>query len=312
MTFKSDKKTLNFEIYQDSDFNQLDGGKIAFKISEDKYSDIKKIYDSGFSTFYITGLLNSNREIIYSGGFTPWDIQSNKDKMNSMFLNSSSNSGQTVINTDNTLLDKKVGESKQLIKDGLDIPKSLNLTSLGTSQIQNSVLKLNIPIDQKKKISMNDILLKWKPYWIGSWEVIQRSYTYKFESNSTNGINKYEMPGDIRKFAILLKSYGIISSIDIDKNTGSLTPMGQRDIDNILGYFKIHNFNPMDIDIIGYLSSQDDIKTWITYGIDKKTLDSKKVLPQSVLTAGSNTPPSKEVSDLIGQYIYITLSEEIK
>lgn len=312
LTFKSDVKTLNFDIYQDSDFNELDKGKIAFKISEDKYSDLRKIYEGGFPTFYITGILNSNREIIYSGGYTPWNIKSNKDLMDQLFNDTTQSEKLVVVKTDTTLNDAKVNKSISVIKDGSEIAKSLNLTPMSTSQIQNSVLKLNIPIDEKKTSTLNDILLKWKPYWIGSWDIMQKAFNYQFETNKTNGINKYEFPGDLRKFAIMLKTYGIISSLDIDKNTGQLTPMGQKDIDTILGYLKIHNFNPMDVDIINYLSSQRDIKKWISYGTDKKTLDSKKVLPQSLLSVGSNVPPSKMVNDLIGQYIYLTLLEESK
>lgn len=86
LIIKSDEKSLEFDVYKDSDENEFDLGKVVFKIPKSKYNDLRKINLLGYNIFYITGLNeNGDRDIIYSGLFTPYDSDTNVRKLESDF-----------------------------------------------------------------------------------------------------------------------------------------------------------------------------------------------------------------------------------
>lgn len=78
LTIKSDKKTIEFPIYRDSDQNQLEIGEIVFRIPQSRYNEIRSINLEGINTFYINGIdISGNKIIVYNGIFIPFDTPSN-------------------------------------------------------------------------------------------------------------------------------------------------------------------------------------------------------------------------------------------
>lgn len=73
IVFKDDSKSLSFPLYTDSDSIDLSNGQIAFKINQNKMSDIKRLYNSGVNIFYITSESQSIQSVIYSSLFKIYD-----------------------------------------------------------------------------------------------------------------------------------------------------------------------------------------------------------------------------------------------
>jgi hypothetical protein len=85
-TIKGDKKDLEFNVYRDSSENDFENGLIIFKIPEGSYKDIKKLSTKGYNLFYINGVdVFSNRQIVYSGFFKPYDSNGNIESLESDF-----------------------------------------------------------------------------------------------------------------------------------------------------------------------------------------------------------------------------------
>lgn len=63
--------SLYFEtgLYMNSNSINLSIGMIVFRIPSSRINDIKKIYDSGVNTFYITSTIESGTTVVYSGVF---------------------------------------------------------------------------------------------------------------------------------------------------------------------------------------------------------------------------------------------------
>lgn len=87
LTIKSDKKTIDFTIYRDSDQNQLNIGEVVFRIPQSKYNELRSINLEGINTFYINGIdLSGNKIIVYNGIFIPFDSPSNLRKLENDWL----------------------------------------------------------------------------------------------------------------------------------------------------------------------------------------------------------------------------------
>ena len=301
LVFRSDKINLSFNVYQDSDQNNFASGTVVFRVNSDKYSDIKKIYSANFNTFYINGTTSDGTNtIIYAGFFTPWDITGNITKLNNSF-NQNLSQVVNIHKTNQTFIESlKIKEVKGLLANKLNLPKTINTSSIPTTQIQGLNLNPNQTVESILNSVDSQIVLDWKPYWkssdpIISYNVMMMSYNYQFGSNSANSSNRYVYPSDLRALAISFKNAGIISSVSIDKTTGLLAASSLSQVNLILSYFKIYNFNPLDSHIVSYISSNMvDINQYLTSNVVKS---------ENTVTVGSNTPPSKLVFDLINKYV---------
>ncbi len=173
LTIKNDKKSLDFPIYKDSSENNLELGEIVFKISESRYQELKRIYFLGTNLFYINAIDNlSNKIIVYSGLFLPFDISSNiqslelEFKSSQVFIETTSSSNKD---------DSKVKEIRdiQSVKDSNKI--------IGIRPVQ----------------TISDT---WKPFWKAASE----SIIYAFDKKN------FISPKDLWNFTILLSDKGII------------------------------------------------------------------------------------------------------
>lgn len=304
LVFRSDKKNISIDIFKDSDQNNLEFGSIVFKINEDKYLDLKKMHQNGFNTFYLIGDLNGTKEIIYTGFFIPWDYVQNITKLESNFKNNKNLLSTKKKKINSEVESQKIEEVKSLMSNNLNSPTSINTTEL--NNVQAKSVDIN-GTDTLKDIE-SSIYVSWKPYWKSnqtkdSFNMMLLSYDYQFGDNLTNGNNNYQVPKDMRSFSITLKNYGFISEIEVDKNTGKLTTTAQSEIDIILGYFKIYNFNPEDLDILQVVSNNRlDIDSYIGSSLAK---------PQSVIKQKSNVPINKDVFELIQKYLIVQTQIEI-
>jgi hypothetical protein len=296
LTFRSDTKTIDIPLYRDSDQNELDRGVAIFKVKEDKYPEIWRMYQNGSNAFYITGRKDNLKQIIYNGKFTPWESDENKQLLESTFTINQRSINDTVDDGDqNTSELIQIEASRKLKSENLSTEKSTNTSQQKNSSYYNSDEKKNISIDDKRKSLTEKLLGQWIPYWNSPLNILARSHQYKFENKD------YKFPGDVRRFAIKLRDVGILQSLNVDTN-GTFSTKTQKDIDLVLGYMKIHNFDPNDNDIIDFIGNNVlDIEKWIKSGSTSQGV--KKSFPQGNLTKGINQPPNKDVYDAINNIL---------
>jgi hypothetical protein len=82
LTFRNDTKTFDFPLYTDSGSVNLALGQVAFKITQNKFIDVKKLYESGINIFYITSDIQSVKSVVYSGLFKIYDNTANVAGLN--------------------------------------------------------------------------------------------------------------------------------------------------------------------------------------------------------------------------------------
>jgi len=302
LTIRNDKKTLTFDVFRDIE-NNLEGGEISFKILEDKYGDVNKIHASGFDTFYINGTIGGNKMIIYSGLFLTWDSPRNITNLETNFSKILNKPTIKKPDTSNANEQAIISDVKSKIEINENIQTSTNTTEI--KNVDKAILGQLNQEDPTKILNelISSITMNWKPYWMGDFTIMVRAYNYQFETNTTNSTNKYQVPSNPRAFAIQLKDLGIISDVIANKSTGQLSPATQAEVDLILGYFKMFNFNPMDVNIQQFVSlNLSDLKNYLK--------SEMKPRPQSQVPAGSNVPP-KNVYEMINTYLATKLQFEV-
>lgn len=87
IAFKNDSKSYEFPLYTDSGNVNLSIGQLAFKITENKFADIKRLYESGVNVFYITSNIQNVKTIVYSGIYIIYDNITNITSLNQAALN---------------------------------------------------------------------------------------------------------------------------------------------------------------------------------------------------------------------------------
>lgn len=79
---RNDKTEISSPLYIESQSIDLKRGELVFKLSQNKFVDIKKIYESGINVFYITGSAKGNQSVIYTGLFKIFDTKQNVAELN--------------------------------------------------------------------------------------------------------------------------------------------------------------------------------------------------------------------------------------
>jgi hypothetical protein len=79
---KNDSNSISFTPFIESGEIDLVNGGLAFKITESKFQEIKRIHNSGINVFYITGTNLSTTSVIYTGLFKIFDDVNNIEELN--------------------------------------------------------------------------------------------------------------------------------------------------------------------------------------------------------------------------------------
>lgn len=83
LVIKNDQITTEFSLYTDTSQVNLSIGQLVFKVSSNKFNDIKRIYESGITVFYITSTSQNVTTVIYSGLYKVYDSLANVNSLNS-------------------------------------------------------------------------------------------------------------------------------------------------------------------------------------------------------------------------------------
>ena len=79
---KNDQNQITFPLFTESGDINLAIGQVVFKVNQNRFNEIKKIYDSNINVFYITGKSQSTTSVIYTGLFKIYDSKSNVSSLN--------------------------------------------------------------------------------------------------------------------------------------------------------------------------------------------------------------------------------------
>jgi hypothetical protein len=82
LTIKSSVSTLEFPLFTESGDIELSIGQLAFKLDENKFSEIKRTYESGINLFYITSYNKGLTSVVYTGLYKVYDSLKNVNELN--------------------------------------------------------------------------------------------------------------------------------------------------------------------------------------------------------------------------------------
>lgn len=105
---KNDVNQISFPLFSESGDINLSIGQIIFKVGQNKFNEIKKIYDTGINIFYITGTSQSTTSVIYTGLFKIYDNKNNVDDLNKQ-------AATATLSNPNIILDPNQGKETAIV-----------------------------------------------------------------------------------------------------------------------------------------------------------------------------------------------------
>lgn len=82
MVIKNDQLLTEFPLYTDTGEVNLAIGQLVFKVAKNKFNDIKRIYESGLTVFYITSTSQGITTVVYTGLYKVYDSIANVNSLN--------------------------------------------------------------------------------------------------------------------------------------------------------------------------------------------------------------------------------------
>lgn len=123
LVIKNDQNQFTFPLFVESGDINLSIGQVIFKIPQNRFNDIKKIYDSGINLFYIVGTSQSTTSVIYTGLFKIYDNKSNVVLLNDEVANANVGNPSIILDPSQTketaiVTRKLINEQAPVIKPG--------------------------------------------------------------------------------------------------------------------------------------------------------------------------------------------------
>ena len=123
LVIKNDQNQFTFPLFVESGDIDLTIGQVIFKIPQNRFNDIKKIYDSGINLFYIVGTSQSTTSVIYTGLFKIYDNKANVTSLNDQAANANLGNPSIILDPSQTketaiVTRKLINEQAPIIKPG--------------------------------------------------------------------------------------------------------------------------------------------------------------------------------------------------
>jgi hypothetical protein len=143
---KSDKSEVSTGLYTETAQVDLKIGQLVFKIPQTKFSEVKKIHDSGINVFYLTGVSKGITSVIYTGLYKIYDSKNNVVDLNKVSsalnkqLSGSKNNQQEII------LDKNIKSNiKEVASKAISKEIAPKLKPTGLKDAANKLQKIKFP-----------------------------------------------------------------------------------------------------------------------------------------------------------------------
>jgi hypothetical protein len=297
LTIRSDQKTINFDIYKDSADNVYSEGRLVFKIPQEKFADIKIIYNQGFNNFYINGVdTNGIKKIIYTSFFMPWDVPDNLNKLLQNYDLDQINR-RTILQTSQIPADPTI-EVINAIDSGENIDTTVNTE----------------PVSVADTVSQQTDSSQFNPRWKSPLQALEVAFGNR---------NTFTMP--LRRDLLIVvseipelgitpesksKQFETLEKSEIMAT--SMKTINDRKLDLIIGYFKGLNLNPITFVEYWFLRddqnvskqstpSQRDLLFYINTGLNQMTSDMGMGLPENEVQIGEFVPNSEQLKFLKSQ-----------
>jgi hypothetical protein len=150
LTFRNDSNTFDFPLYTDTGSVNLALGQLVFKITQNKFIDIKKLYESGINLFYITSDIQSVKSVVYSGLFKIYDSTANVAGLNQ----EAASSANPAIIKDPKLPQETAVVTRRPVKQSEPVVKP-GRSPIGSGGFSDIKLKENIKNIGKSKLGIN-------------------------------------------------------------------------------------------------------------------------------------------------------------
>lgn len=122
LVIKNDSNQITFPLFTESGDINLEIGQIVFKIGQNRFNEIKKIYESGINLFYITGKSQSTTSVIYTGLFKIYDSRNNVIELNNQAAYASI-SNPSIISDPSTIKETAI-VTRKLINEQVPVNKN--------------------------------------------------------------------------------------------------------------------------------------------------------------------------------------------
>jgi hypothetical protein len=123
LVIKNDQNQFTFPLFIESGDINLSIGQVIFKIPQNRFSDIKKIYESGINLFYIVGTSQGTTSVIYTGLYKVYDNRANVTSLNDQVANTANNLGNPSIILDPSQTKETAIVTRKLINEQAPIIK---------------------------------------------------------------------------------------------------------------------------------------------------------------------------------------------
>jgi hypothetical protein len=123
LIIKNDKNQLSFPLFTESGDIDLSIGQVIFKINQNQFSNVKKIYESGINLFYIIGTSQSTTSVIYTGLFKIYDNKENVTMLNDQAVSAMNNMGNPNIILDPNQTKETAIVTRKLVNEQVPVIK---------------------------------------------------------------------------------------------------------------------------------------------------------------------------------------------
>lgn len=124
LVIKNDSNQISFPLFNESGDINLEIGQVVFKIGQNRFNEIKKIYESGINLFYITGKSQSTTSVVYTGLFKIYDNRSNVMDLNTQAAFESISNPSIIL--DPSSIKETAIVTRKLINEQVPIKKNNN------------------------------------------------------------------------------------------------------------------------------------------------------------------------------------------
>lgn len=123
LIIKNDQNQFTFPLFVESGDINLSIGQVIFKIPQNRFNDVKKIYESGINLFYIVGTSQGTTSVIYTGLYKVYDNKANVTALNDQVANTANNLGNPSIILDPSQTKETAIVTRKLINEQAPIIK---------------------------------------------------------------------------------------------------------------------------------------------------------------------------------------------
>jgi len=146
---KNDKSEVSSPLYTETGQVDLKIGQLVFKIPQAKFSEVKKIHDTGVNVFYIIGTSKGITSVVYTGLYKIYDSKNNVTELNKESKTLNKQMAQTKTNDQEIILDKSINSSvKEVANKVLSKEQTPKLKPTGLKDAADKLQKIKFPKKQ--------------------------------------------------------------------------------------------------------------------------------------------------------------------